>query len=249
LFFQYYRNGLGPGRHTFSLAPDSPSPDAPFIDLDSITVYSGLFTPASPAANRTTSTPTPSGTSVGSSTSGNETRGISKGVLAGAIVGGIIGLLACLGLCFFAWRWHRRRQGRPLGGLGLRRSDSPISPDLPMQHEPKRVEAGMISGPLSAPMENSVFVFPPPARSRFADRIRHSIAPSYYGSPESGSSRRSFTSVSSGSPLMKPIGTSRTVPAKAFRSPGSTPRIPRVPVPSHSPSMSVTSQSLVRLVK
>ncbi|RXW24982.1 hypothetical protein EST38_g911 [Candolleomyces aberdarensis] len=36
----YYRSGLGPSRHTFSLAPNSPSPNAPFIDLDSNSIYS-----------------------------------------------------------------------------------------------------------------------------------------------------------------------------------------------------------------
>jgi hypothetical protein len=118
-----------------------------------------------------------------------------------------------LGLCYFAFLLRRRSKssnrgngptpplgnnvGSPRFGLGRPRSASPLSPDLPMQQDPKSIEAGMVS----APMENSVFVFPPPKattspgpspkswRSRGGEeRERHSIAPSYYGSPSSGKS-------------------------------------------------------------
>lgn len=91
----------------------------------------------------------------------------------------------------------RTNVGSPKFGLARPRSASPLSPDLPMQQDPKSIEAGMVS----APMENSVFVFPPPKaataplpspkswRNRGGEeRERHSIAPSYYGSPASGKS-------------------------------------------------------------
>lgn len=234
----YFKTGLGIGRHTFTLASENPTPDAPFIDLDAVAILSPAApsTPVVPGSNSnvgpTTAPPVfsgsiqPSGVPVvpanDSSTGGAPTSGLqrgsgglAKGAIIGIAVGGAIGLIVLLGLCYFAFLLRRRskRSNRgndeksfspaamtqtsasPRFGLGKRRSISPTSPDLPMQQDPRRMEAGMGS----APMENSVFVFPPPKAAsppsspssktwRTRERERHSIAPSYYGSPASGKS-------------------------------------------------------------
>ncbi|KAH6914346.1 hypothetical protein BKA70DRAFT_663177 [Coprinopsis sp. MPI-PUGE-AT-0042] len=227
----YFKTGLGPGRHTFSLASENPSPQAPFIDLDAVAILSAASptAPVVPGSNNNvnpSSTPvfsgiiSPSGTpfvsndvSSGNAASGSQRGGgLSKGAIIGISVGGAVGLIVLLGLCYFAFLLRRRSKssnrgngptpplmntntGSPRFGLGRPRSTSPLSPDLPMQQDPRSVEAGMVSGP----MENSVFVFPPPKaavaplpspkgwRTRAGDE-RHSIAPSYYGSPASGKS-------------------------------------------------------------
>lgn len=260
---QYYQSGLGSGTHNLNFAVESPRPDAPFIDLDSITIFSaapaGVPVASSIARHPTEAATTvrPTATAAGSQAGSSDKGGMrmSKGALAGTIVGGVVVLLVCLAL-FLAWRWRRRHMARHdrdnelqvqeknngmLSSLGLfRRSDSPVSPDLPMQQEPKAIN-GMT---ISAPLENSVFVFPPrptfdsiPAKP--AADARHSIAPSYYGSPESGRTHMSIGSTSSATPLTRPpIG--RTVPARSFRGPV-VPRVPVPPLPIHSPSMSSAS--------
>ncbi|TEB30341.1 hypothetical protein FA13DRAFT_1733648 [Coprinellus micaceus] len=259
----YYRSGLGSGTHNLNFAVESPRPDAPFIDLDSITIFSAApagVPVASSIARRPTEAATtvrPTATAAGSQAGSSDEGGkrMSKGALAGTIVGGVVVLLVCLAL-FLAWRWRRRRMARHdrdnepqvqeknngiLSSLGLfRRSDSPVSPDLPMQQEPRAIN-GMT---ISAPLENSVFVFPPrptfnsiPAKP--AADARHSIAPSYYGSPESGRTHMSLGSTSSATPLIRPpMG--RTDPARCFRGPA-VPRVPVPPLPIHSPSMSSAS--------
>lgn len=226
----YFKTGLGVGRHSFTLASENPTPDAPFIDLDAVAILSASApsTPAAPGSNNNISpsgTPvfpgiiSPSGTPIVSNdasrgaapTAGSQRGGgISKGAIIGIAVGGAIGLIVLLGLCYFAFMLRRRSKrsnrdegftpaamsasnsGSPRFGMGKRRSISPTSPDLPMQQDPRDMESGMAS----VPMENSVFVFPPPKAASppsspsktWRTRERHSIAPSYYGSPASGKS-------------------------------------------------------------
>lgn len=283
----YYRSGLGPGQHTIRLASESANPNSPFVDLDSIAVFSGLlptsssFTSQVPVTGSTVTRSRSTATAGSSSKKAANKDGltISKGALAGAIVAGVVGFIACIFLCFFAWRWRRRRaqgagssnKNKKNMGLRIFRSESPTSPDLPMQQEPR---TGMV---ISGPLENSVFVFPPKPNPAKALDTRLSIAPSYYSSPDSGT-HRSMSSASSGSPLIRPPlpPGARTIPAKNFRGPApatraagppytpapvtkllrgtdysegsprgpfATPPLPRVPITPQSPS-SVSTSSL-----
>lgn len=229
----YYRSGLRPGDHDLNLAVHSPNSAAPFIDLDSITIFSGTSI-SNTGGSRSGLTPRPSATAAGTSRNANTVggTGLSTGALAGAIVAGVVGFLACILLCIFAWRWRRRKRQADdaLNEKGLTefRSTSPLSPTLPMQPTPGPTIQGK---EISAPLESRASPFIPKS---ILKENRLSIAPSYYSSPDSGSvsGRSPFSSNSSRSPL---------VGLPAHPSPRRAPRDlerPAMPKLPYSPSVS-----------
>lgn len=113
-------------------------------------------------------------------------------------------------LVIFALLFLRRRRTR---SKAIEKSMISVSPILPMQGDPKTMEAGIRA------LENPVFPLPPPKVS-----MRHSIAPSYYSDPEySGHSRGgSMMSNQSTTPLVPSVPILGLPPART---------IPRKPVP------------------
>lgn len=135
------------------------------------------------------------------------------GVIAGAVIGGLA-LLLLLG--FAAFLLHRRRR-RQL--TTVEKSMNSVSPSLPMQQEPRAMEAGYQGdeNPYSGVVENPVFPLPPGHKQASS---RHPIAPSYYSNPSFASHSRdkSNTSVNSSTPLVP------SVPKLSTPKPRSIPR-------------------------
>ncbi|EAU91458.2 hypothetical protein CC1G_01947 [Coprinopsis cinerea okayama7 len=245
----YFRSGLSPGQHTFTLAAENPTREAPFLDIDAVAVLSTASSSDGPRPSQVVpGTLSPTNT-LGSATTGSQSSsGLSKGAIIGISIGGAIALILCIAFCAFAFFWRRRR--REKGRTGIFIPPSPVSPDLPMQQDPKKIDRAMISGPL----ENSVFVFPPPPPPPVAkpsppvDNARHSIAPSYYGSPISGqSSISSPTSSLSSIPMLSPMPRfgSPSIPNTGYSSYGYglSPMAPTVRFQSPAPSLRSASSN------
>ncbi|KDR75159.1 hypothetical protein GALMADRAFT_249097 [Galerina marginata CBS 339.88] len=228
LHTQYYRSDLGPGQHTLVVSGDSQATTGPFIDLDSILVFdgavsgatsSGFIPSATPAAENTAAIPSPSTTSVPSSASQSSSSRMSTGALVGAVLGGLIAFAFLLGVLGFLFLRRRRRKR-----LYIEKSMISVSPILPMQGDPKALEAGIRT------LENPVFPLPPPKASpsmRYTPpSMRHSIAPSYYSDPEFAGHSRGGSTMSSQStvPLVPPVPMLNVPQA----------RIPRKPAPARS---------------
>ncbi|KAF8973071.1 hypothetical protein BDZ97DRAFT_1912656 [Flammula alnicola] len=225
----YYRSDLSTdGDHTLVLSGSSQAPGSgPFIDLDMITVFAVALPDDPASATSALPTPTPIGTAaaentltpsstLSASTASVSTSRMSTGVIVGAVLGGFIALLLVLGIIGFLFLQRRRNRS-----VRIEKSMISVSPILPMQRDPKALEAGMTMS-----RENTVFPFPlPPQR---AASLRHSIAPSYYSDPSyTGHSRDgSAMSIMSSTPLV------RGVPVLNIPQPRSN--IPRKPAPASS---------------
>jgi len=148
----YYQNNLVPGQHALALSGDSTPPAGPSIDLDSIMVFT---------ATGVSSTVMPTPVSTGSTAAENllKSNKLSTGTIIGTVVGGVVGfllLVAFLASGFLLYR-RRRRKDRLVED-----SMVPVSPELPMQGDPKTLEAGLSD---RAKLENTVFTLPPPTEA------------------------------------------------------------------------------------
>jgi len=225
----YYGSDLGSGEHTLTFSGDSQTSAAPFIDLDAITVFSTVGSPTSTPAAFSTSTATGSSSRAGSGS-------LSTPILVGSIFGGVIGLLAIMGIVFLLCMRRRHRDSI----INFEKTLHPVSPLV----NPGKVEAGL------SIREGQSFVFPPRARQEMPiptfqavspssasilplqmppdpphlEPLRHSIAPSYYGSYMSHSRDGSTFSSQSTRPLIS------TVPRQEAPNPRST----RRPAPTNS---------------
>lgn len=177
----FYANDLDASQHMLIMTnPGQQDGTGPFIDLDSITVYSASV--QSTAAGDGAPAPSPflnqSGGGLGPKSSPHS--GLSTGAIVGIAVGVLCVILAVLGLVFLLllrrkkrWQQLEESPGTPVGaelplqGPNMRRT--PVSPQQPL-----------------------------PTFSRLVSRMSaHSIAPSYYGANNpSSSSFRSTTMVS-----------------------------------------------------
>jgi len=150
------------------------------------------------------------------------------GTIAGGVIGGLA-LLLLLGFAAFLLHRRRRRQSTT-----VEKSMNSISPSLPMQQEPRAMEAGYQGdgNPYSGIVENPVFPLPPGQKQA---SLRHPIAPSYYNKPSvAGHSRDlSNTSVNSSTPLVP------SVPRLSIPKPRSIPRNRSGLVSVQSPSTSM----------
>jgi len=219
----YYGSDLGPGQHTLLLSGNSQTTSTPFIDLDFINVFDAAQSPdVSSSSSMPSVTIAAENTPVASpvlstsppSLAHSVTRsGISTGAKIGAILGGLIALLLLLAL--FGFLFLRRTRTR---FKAIEKSMISVSPILPMQGDPKALEAGIRT------LENPIFPLPPPKAS-----IRHSIAPSYYSDPE-------FSGHSRGGSVMSSQSTTPLVPSVPILSVPPARTIPRKPVPPNSAS-------------
>ncbi|KAF8904427.1 hypothetical protein CPB84DRAFT_1773014 [Gymnopilus junonius] len=215
----YYRSDLGPGQHTVVLSGNSQTTATPFVDLDFIDVFDAAQSPDvsssasipsgtvaaenTPVASAVSSTPPPSLASSISSRSH-----LSTGAKVGAVLGGLIALLLLLAV--FGFLFLRRTRTR---SKAIEKSMISVSPILPMQRDPKALEAGV------RVLENPVFPLPPPTVS-----MRHSITPSYYSDPE-------FSGHSRGGSVMSSQSTTPLVPSVPILSVPPARVVPRKPVP------------------
>lgn len=185
----YWADNLGPGEHTLAVSRSPTSLGGPFIDLDSVAVFSSVpvNNEATLGAGNNGSTGALNNNSLtGSSPSRpNTTTSVPVRAIVGAVMGGVLGLLLIIGLALF-FLFRKRKRASMMMGLRSRLSNekSPLSPDLPMQKTPVAfMEAGFAPGPQPAVSfsEFSASRQAPPLMPMpmFADR--HSIAPSYYG--------------------------------------------------------------------
>ncbi|KAH9485090.1 A type blood alpha-D-galactosamine galactosaminidase [Psilocybe cubensis] len=201
---QWYKSDLGPGQHTLVLSGDVQSNTGPFIDLDSINVFDTTSSATTPSVTTTESSvgPNSSATAVAAALPSSSTTapasdssksGMSTGATVGIAFGTLIAVIFLVGLLGFLLK--RRRNNAKT----IEKSMIAVSPVLPMQRDPRAMEAGMMKS-----LENPVFPLPPPRAS-----LRHSIAPSYYSDPQfSGHSRdASMRSDKSTTPLVPPIPT------------------------------------------
>ncbi|KAF9501918.1 hypothetical protein BDN71DRAFT_1438657 [Pleurotus eryngii] len=134
----YFASSLGMRDHQISLQSVS-TENAPFLDLDGITVYSAVKTnnnQASPSG----AAPTDSQSAPPSNTAGVQgaqaSKATSKTTIIAAAVGGGLGFLLLLALGLFLFFRRRRRQRRAYVDDDL----SPRSPHLPIQ-KPRFSEA------------------------------------------------------------------------------------------------------------
>ncbi|PPQ87445.1 hypothetical protein CVT25_008181 [Psilocybe cyanescens] len=220
---QWYGSDLGSGQHTLVLSGDTEGNTGPFIDLDSINVFDAVVSgsPASSvppstappstattaiaaAADSTSSSSVtysvvataaaaalPSSSSTAALSSESSKSGMSTGATVGVVFGTLVAVIFLIGLLGFFLK-RRRNNVR-----SIEKSMISVSPVLPMQRDPRAMEAGMMKS-----LDNPVFPLPPPRAS-----LRHSIAPSYYSDPQySGHSREGSTmSAKSTTPLVPPI--------------------------------------------
>jgi len=174
----YYANELDASQHMLIITnPGQQAGTGPFIDLDSITVYSATSSGSDAApqpsvlANQS-SAPRPA-SKVGPST------GMMVGIVVGVLL--IIGVLLAL-VSLLVLRKKRRAQGAMMD------PKTPVDAELPLQGPNMRFT------PISPAQ-------PMPTFSRMATRTSmHSIAPSYYAS--NNDSRASFSSTA---PMLPPV--------------------------------------------
>ncbi|KAJ7130853.1 hypothetical protein C8R43DRAFT_1025207 [Mycena crocata] len=179
----YHANDLDTSQHTLIITnPGQQDGTGPFIDLDSITVYSASVMGNSAGATE----PTPS--TISNQASNQSSSGLSKGGMIGIATGVVLLILVLLGLVAFLVVRRKKRKDRAM------EPKTPVDAELPLQGPNMRFT------PVSP-------VQPMPTFSRLASRTSmHSIAPSYYGS--SNNSRASFTS--STTPMVPTLGLPRT---------------------------------------
>jgi len=205
----YYRSDLGPGQHTLVLSGNSQTTAAPFIDLDYIDVFDAAQLPdasssafissgTAAAENTLVAAPSSSPTSSPSPASRLSSSHMSTGTMVGAILGGLIAFLSLLAILGFLFLRRRRTRSKVIEKYMIS-----VSPILPMQEDPKALEAGIRT------LEKPVFSFPPPKAS-----MRHSIAPSYYGDEYAGHSREGSTMSSQSSTPLVPAVPILNVPRK-----------------------------------
>lgn len=235
----YYRGDLGAGEHTIVLSGDQQPNSGPFIDLDFVDVFTlsvppdasstPIVAPTGAAASDKTAAPVPPSSPTASLSSSR----MPIGTIAVAVIGGFLALLLLLGLAAFLLLRRRRRQSTT-----VEKPMISVSPSLPMQREPKAMEAGyqVDDNPYSGIVENPAFPLPPGQKQA---SLRHSIAPSYYSKPSfvRHSREPSINSVNS-STLLVP-----SVPTISIPKPRS---IPRKPAPGRSGLIQNVSPTPVR---
>ncbi|KAF8813846.1 hypothetical protein BYT27DRAFT_7180614 [Phlegmacium glaucopus] len=178
----YYQNNLVPGQHTLVLSGDSTPPAGPSIDLDFIRAFAGTSSATMPISVTTSN------------------KSLSTGTMISAIVGGVIGFLLLVALLALGFLMHRRRRRKD---RLVEDSMVPVSPDLPMQSDPKALEAGFSHD--SAKLENMVFPLPPPTKAVAV--TQRPATPSSVSDSSSGSHSRhgSVMSSTSTTPLVTSV--------------------------------------------
>jgi len=185
----YYANDLDSTQHMLIITnPGQQSGTGPYIDLDSITVYSASSASADGA-------PSPSALANQSAGKGAQSKpktGLSTGSMIGIVAAVLGAILVLLALVVFLFIRRKRRSRRvmdprtpvdaelPLQGPNMR--FTPVSPQQPMP-----TFSGLVTRRMSA----------------------HSIAPSYYAA-----NNDSRTSISSTTPMVPTLGMPR-VPTRA----------------------------------
>ncbi|PPQ98794.1 hypothetical protein CVT24_003352 [Panaeolus cyanescens] len=210
----FYINELGGGQHTLTLSGDAQANTGPFIDIDSISVFE--------AVNPIGSSSTVSGQAAGTgsvlgagdsvptntlSQASSQSTKIPTRTIVGGVVGGILGLIVILGIV--GMMVIRKRRGK---AKRIEKSMISVSPVLPMQWEPKTLEAGLAT-PLSvSDGESAAFPLPPPKSQKVRASLRHSIAPSYYSDPAYQGHSRDGSVMSSSSQSVVPLLSSPRLP-------------------------------------
>ncbi|KAF9050012.1 hypothetical protein BJ165DRAFT_1455802 [Panaeolus papilionaceus] len=224
LHTKFYGSASSPGQHTLTISGDSQANTGPFIDVDSISVFEAV-NPSNSVATQPVSTGSVVGagdslpTSSASPASSRSAK-TPTGTIVGGVVGGILGLILILGLVGMMVIRKRRDKSRR-----IEKSMISVSPVLPMQWEPKTLEAGLLSPPVPGG-DSAVFPLPPPLKSQKArESLRHSIAPSYYSNPSYHLHSRDGSSVmSSPTPSVAPLLSSPRLPVQRT--------LPRKPPPA-----------------
>ncbi|KAJ7268690.1 hypothetical protein B0H12DRAFT_1229593 [Mycena haematopus] len=167
----YYTNGLDSSQHMLIITnPGQQNGTGPFIDLDSITVYSASITGAASITGIVASEGAPRPSTLSNQSNDNaQSRphsGLSTGTMIGivaAAVGAILVLLALVAFLFI----RRKRRWQRLEGFE-ESPKTPVGAELPLQGPNMRFT------PVSPQQPIPTF-----SVSRMS---AHSIAPSYYGS-------------------------------------------------------------------
>jgi len=167
----YYNNGLDSSQHMLIITnPGQQNGTGPFIDLDSITVYSASIqgTPAGEGAPSPSTLSNQSAGSAGDNSSPPKPHsGLSTGAMIGIVVGAVVIILALLALVALLFIRRRKRWQK----LAEETPRTPVGAELPLQGPTMRFS------PVSP--EQPMPTFSGPLVSRMS---AHSIAPSYYGS-------------------------------------------------------------------
>ncbi|KAF8894088.1 hypothetical protein BD779DRAFT_1505192 [Infundibulicybe gibba] len=146
----------------------------PFVDLDSVTVFSAHVANNNPVSGNSPTSNTQQfpchPQQEGKGFTSAKASSSSSAPVIGAVVGGLAGLalLLALSLLFLRWRRHRK----PKFDKFL--IHSPVTPVLPMQWGPDMMEAGFVRITPDTSSTNSLAPLPPAAA-----HVRHSITPSY----------------------------------------------------------------------
>ncbi|KAJ6594195.1 hypothetical protein B0H19DRAFT_1094383 [Mycena capillaripes] len=188
----YYANDLDSSQHTLIITnPGQQAGTGPFIDLDSITVYSASITGEAGADGA----PSPSALANQSTGSGSSQvkpkTSLTTGAMIGIVVAVLCAILILLALVVFLFMRRKRRSQRVM------EPKTPVDALLPLQGPNMRFT------PVS-PQQ------PMPTFSKLVSRMSaHSIAPSYYAA-----NNNSRTSISSTTPMV-PTLTMPRVPTRA----------------------------------
>ncbi|KAF7376412.1 hypothetical protein MSAN_00056700 [Mycena sanguinolenta] len=192
----YYRNDLDSAQHMliFTNPGQQNGIGGPFIDLDSITVYSASI----PNDAASAGAPLPSSLSNQSNSTGasksKPQSGLSKGTMIGIVAGAVAVILVFLALVTFLVMRSRKKRWQQLEETPR----TPVGAELPLQGPNMRFT------PVS-PQQ------PMPTFSKLVSRMSaHSIAPSYYGSNNAAPS-----SFGSTTPLSVPTLAMPKVPSRA----------------------------------
>ncbi|KAL0956339.1 hypothetical protein HGRIS_002488 [Hohenbuehelia grisea] len=220
----YYASNLGSQEHTIVLS-GIPKPNAPFMDVDAITVFSALGASnnnnqgggTSNKPSGTSSTAPPSATSAGAGSSAS--KGFPTPGIIGAAVGGGVFLLLLLALLLICLRRRRKRndgaEAEPV---------TPGSPQLPLQRpttfdvaEPRSPAWSFVSAPfLSRPAARQLPPIPMPV-----DQHRRQIS--------AASSAKSTTPMMQGVPIIKEPTPARVSNLSSSMSTASTSNTPMRP--------------------
>ncbi|KAJ7691259.1 hypothetical protein B0H17DRAFT_1063272 [Mycena rosella] len=174
----YYANDLDASQHMLIITNPAQQTGGPFIDLDSITVYSASSLDPTPSALANQAAGTSSSSRSGPSSA------LSTKAMIGIVVGVVFVVLVLLAVIMLLVLRRKRRAQRQTMDVDPK---TPVDAELPLQAPNMRFT------PIS-PQQ------PMPTFSRLATRTSmHSIAPSYYASNNASSS--SFDSTT---PMMLP---------------------------------------------
>ncbi|KAJ7497579.1 hypothetical protein FB451DRAFT_1212004 [Mycena latifolia] len=178
LHAQYYATDLDASQHMLIITnPGQQDGTGPFIDLDSVTVYSASSSGSSTAGD---AAPLPS--SFANQSSGNHSSrnsGLSKTAMIGIVTGALLILLIIIALVVLLFLRRKRRAQQH----AIVDPKTPVDAELPLQGPNMRFT------PVS-PQQ------PMPTFSRLPTRTSmHSIAPSYYASNDSRTSFSSTTPI------------------------------------------------------